>query len=119
MALTTQEVKAISDQMLTAALNGDKALLDALMERVGHNTDALGVVAASVHDNLADNGVSTQSPVGLMVGALCSNPDIRLRFLTDRTAVLTEFGLIGDQLQAFDLDNQDMEAIQGAGYTNP
>ena len=42
-----------------------------------------------------------------------------LRFLTDRTAVLTEFGLIGDQLQAFDLDNQDMEAIQGAVYTNP
>ncbi|MCA9691411.1 MAG: hypothetical protein KC636_17540 [Myxococcales bacterium] len=119
MALTNQEISSLSEQVLAATLNGDRGLLDALLERVHGDADTLGVVANSVVGQLAENGVSVYSPVGRMVGALSSSPDIRLRFLCERDAVMSEFGLIGDQMRAIDLDDKDMEAIQGAGYTNP
>ncbi len=119
LEISSQEVVTLSEQMLAAALNGDRQLLDSLLERMGGDADVLGTVANSVGSRLAENGVSAQSPVGRMVGALCSEADLRIRLFQNRNGVLNEFGLFGDQIEAIDLDDQDLEAIQGASYTNP
>ena len=119
MALSNQEISTLSDQLLSATLNGDHVIVDALLTKIDGDSDILGTMAKSVSSRLAENGVSTESPVGKMLGALGSQPDLRLRFLVDRNAVFNEYGLVGDELQAIDLDDQDMEAVHGAAYTNP
>lgn len=119
MHLTPQDVSALSEQMLSAALNGDRAYISAFVQRVGDDSEALGAVATSVHSQLAENGVSERSPVGQMVVALSSKPDVRLRFLGDHESVLAEYGLVSNQMLAIDLDDEDFEAVKGAGYTNP
>ena len=118
MALTPQDVTILSGQMLTAALNGDHAFLNAFVQRVDGDPDGLQAVASSMEGQLAENGVSEFSPVGKMVGALSSDPAMRVRFLTDHGAVLAEYGLVTDQMQAVELDDQDHEAARGS-YTNP